>query len=274
MRIRLTGLVAGIVLLAGVFSSGAWAQANQGGAGTEAGQRAAKSAPAPAPVRDLNGVWAGPIGAGCCRAPAMTELGQKLFSANQALNGRGAVAAGASNDPAGKCDPSGLPLAVVWNARGMQFVQAPTKMVQLYQYQKTWREIWTDGRALPKNAGSDQANAPDPRYYGYSIGHWEDDYTFVVDTAGMDDRTWVDHLGHPHSAELKMQEKYTRMDHDNMQNVVSLDDPKIYTKPYVETTALWSWNPKQEFEEQLCIPSDAQAYLDVIANPAAAPKAK
>jgi hypothetical protein len=200
----------------------------------------------------------------------MTELGQKLFTANQALGGRAAVAAGLSNDPSQKCDPSGMPLAVVWNARGMQFVQAPTKMVQMYQYQKTWREIWTDGRALPKNAGSDEANAPDPRYYGYSVGHWQDDYTFVVDTVGIDDRTWVDHVGHPHSSELKVQEKYTRMDHDNMQNVVSIDDPKIYTKPYVATTVLWHWNPKQEFEEQLCIPSDAQAYMEFIADPAAA----
>ena len=56
-----------------------------------------------------------------------------------------------------------------------------------------------------------------------------------------------------------MQEKYTRTDHDNMQNVVSIDDPKIYTKPYVATTVLWHWNPKQEFEEQLCVPEQPPA---------------
>ena len=270
MRIRLLGLVAGIILSVSVFSSVAWSQANQGGAGAAARQGAAKPASAPAPVRDLTGVWAGPVGANCCAAPPMTELGQKLFAANHTLIGRAGVAAGLSNDPSQKCDPSGMPLAVVWNARGMQFIQAPTKMVQMYQYQKTWREIWTDGRPLPKNAGGDEVNAPDPRYYGYSVGHWEDDYNFVVDTVGMDDRTWVDHVGHPHSNVLKVQEKYTRMDHDTMQNVVTIDDPKIYTKPYVATTVLWHWNPKQEFEEQLCIPSDAQAYMEFIADPAAA----
>lgn len=265
-----------VLAVALAVSSTAWAQANQGGAGSEK-QAAAK--PAPAPARDVSGVWAGPVQARMNAVPPMTALGQKLFSANQALGGISqtkidVVSAAVSNDPAQKCDPSGLPLAVVWNLRGMQFIQAPTKIVQMFQYQKTWREIWTDGRPLPKNAGSDEVNAPDPRYYGYSVGHWDGDYTFVVDTVGMDERTWVDHVGHPHSAELKMQEKYTRMDHDNMENVVTIDDPKVYTKPYAATTVLWHWIPTQEFEEQLCIPSDAQAYMDFIANPAAASQKK
>ena len=89
MRIRLLGLVAGMILSAGAFSSVAWAQANQGGAGAAARQGAAKPAPAPAPVRDLTGVWNGPVNAGCCAAPPMTELGQKLFSANAALRCKG-----------------------------------------------------------------------------------------------------------------------------------------------------------------------------------------
>jgi hypothetical protein len=267
MRNRLACLAVALIA-AVVISPGAFAQANS------AAQSKPSKESAPAPARDLNGVWAGPVQARMNTTPPMTELGQKLFSANEALGGVSQskidiVSAGVSNDPSQKCDPSGMPLAVVWNARGMQFIQAPTKLVQLYQYQKTWREIWTDGRALPKNAGSDEVNAPDPRYYGYSVGHWQDDYTFVVDTVGIDDRTWVDHVGHPHSNVLKVQEKYTRMDHDNMQNVVTIDDPKIYTKPYVATTVLWHWNPKQEFEEQLCIPSDAQAYMEFIADPAA-----
>jgi hypothetical protein len=272
MRIRFSGLIV-TAILGLALSSAVAAQPNQGAAGATNKQVAAK--PGPAPVRDLSGVWNGPVQAKMNTTPPLTALGQKLFGANQALGGISQskideVAAGISNDPAEKCDPSGLPLAVDWNLRGMQFIQTPTKMVQMYQYQKTWREIWTDGRPLPKDAGGTDLNAPDPRYYGYSIGRWDGNYTFVVDTVGMDERTWIDHLGHPHSSELKMQEKYTRMDHDNMQNAISIDDPKIYAKPYVATTVPWQWDPKQEFEEQLCIPSDAEAYLDVIAKPAAA----
>jgi hypothetical protein len=235
----------------------------------------AQSKAAPAPVRDVNGVWAGPVQARLNTTPPMTAWGEQQFEANKALGGVSVskiniVAAGVSTDPAQKCDPAGIPLAVDWQLRGMQFIQAPTKMVQLFQYQRAWREIWTDGRALPKGAGSDAVDAPDPRYYGYSIGHWDGDYTFVVNTVGMDDRTWLDHVGHPHSAELKVEERYTRTDHDTIQNVVNIDDPKTFTKPYVATTVVFHWNPKQEFEEQLCIPSDAQAYMDAIAGPAAA----
>src|ERR1700681_475464 len=99
MRIRLLGLAAGMILSAGVFSSVAWSQANQGGAGAAARQGAAKPASAPAPVRDLTGVWAGPVGANCCAAPPMTELGQNLFTANHTPSGRAGGARGLSNDP-------------------------------------------------------------------------------------------------------------------------------------------------------------------------------
>src|ERR1700760_925052 len=121
MRIRFSALItAAICMLA--LSSAALAQANQAGAGA----KQTKAAPGPAPARDIAGVWAGPVQARMNTVPPMTELGQKLFAANSALGGVSQskidiVAAGASNDPAEKCDPSGIPLAVVWNLRGMQF---------------------------------------------------------------------------------------------------------------------------------------------------------
>ena len=271
MRIRCSALIMAAIC-AVVFSSAALAQANQAGAA-----KGAKAAPGPAPARDISGVWAGPVQARMNTTPPMTELGQKLFAANSALGGVSQskidiVAAGVSNDPAEKCDPSGIPLAVVWNLRGMQFIQAPTKMVQLYQYQKMWREIWTDGRALPKNAGTDAIDAPDPRYYGYSIGHWQDDNTFVVETNDTDADTWLDNNGDPHSNELKVTEAYHRPDHDHMLITVNIDDPKAYTQPFVLGTVDYTWNEKQEFEEQLCIPSDAQAYMSFIAGPAGGKK--
>jgi len=70
------------------------------------------------------------------------------------------------------------------------------KHERMYTFEKRWRVIWTDGRQLPKD--------PDPRWYGYSVGKWEDDSTFVVQTVGMDDRTWLDDRGDPHSDKLHM----------------------------------------------------------------------
>ena len=71
-----------------------------------------------------------------------------------------------------------------------------------------------DGRPLPKAV--DVKGAPESRYYGYSVGHWENDTTLVVDTTGLDERAWLDEAGHPKSAMAKITERYNRVDQYNM----------------------------------------------------------
>jgi hypothetical protein len=226
----------------------------------------------PAPKHDISGAWEGPVGAVMNdMVPPMTDFGKKLASLNK-TNGVANVAD--SNDPLDHCDPLGFPRNTVWEVRGLAIGEMTNRVLILSQYEKVWREVWTDGRALPKNAGSADPNAPDPRYYGYSTGHWDGDYTFVVDTVGTDDTTWLDNEGHPHTSELHVTERYTRTDHNTLKVTVNVDDPKIFTKPFLLGTTVYKWIPKQEFEEQLCIPSSAQAYLDTIANPAGAAKKK
>jgi len=226
---------------------------------------------APAPKRDLSGSWSGPIGAvqPVDPIPPMTAWGQARFAANKG-NFAGNVAD--STDPLNHCDPLGFPRNAVFELRGLSIGQMPNRILILSQYQRAWREIWTDGRALPKNAGSDDPNAPDPRYYGYSSGHWDGDYTFVVDTVGTDDSTWIDNFGHPHSNELHVIERYTRKDHDTLEVTVTIDDPKTYTKTFTLGRTVYKWIPAQDFEEQLCIPSEAEAYASTIAKPAGAKK--
>src|SRR3989475_11151693 len=92
-------------------------------------------------------------------------------------------------------------------------------------WEKRWRLMWTDGRKLPAD--------PDPRWYGYSVGRWEDDYTFVIQTVGMDDRTWLDNAGNPHSADLTVEERYHRVNRDTMELTVTHHDPKADTKPWM-----------------------------------------
>jgi hypothetical protein len=240
--------------------------------GTEYDILCAETKPAaPAPKRDLSGSWSGPIGAvqPIDPIPPMTPWGQARFAANKG-NFAGNVAD--STDPLNHCDPLGFPRNAVFELRGLSIGQMPNRVLILSQYQRAWREIWTDGRALPKNAGGDEPNAPDPRYYGYSVGHWDGDYTFVVNTVGTDDSTWIDNFGHPHSAELHVVERYTRVDHDTLEVTVMIDDPKTYTKPFMLGRTIYKWIPDQDFEEQLCIPSEAEAYTSTIAKPAGAKK--
>lgn len=267
------------LVVALLFSFGlcAWAQnapGGQGGGGQRANVPAAKDKKpsAPAPVKDINGVWAGVAAPRVNPPPPMTPAGQAAFKEHKPFFGPMPVPVAESNDPMIHCDPIGFPRDVLFEIRGIKFVQLPAETLQLMQYQRTWREIWTDGRALPSGVGGDAPNAPDPRYYGYSIGHWDGDYTFVINTNGMDERTWLDENGHVKSADAKVEERYNRLDHDTLEYTVTVDDPKMYTQPYNALKFDLKWNPKQEFEEQLCIPTEMDNYMKLIANPAGAEK--
>jgi hypothetical protein len=219
-----------------------------------------------APRRDLTGFWAGMVAAKLNDVPAMTPWGLEQFHQHK-TNEKFPVAE--SNDPIKICDPLGFPRSMLFMTRGIAFTQMPGRVVEMFQFNRVWREIWTDGRALPKNVGGNSSDAPDPRWYGYSVGHWDGDYTFVVDSAGSDDRTWLDNAGHPHSLDLRVQERYTRVNHNLLEVTITIDDPKTYTKPFVITKASFKWIPQQDFEEQFCVPSEEAEYQKLIGEPAA-----
>jgi len=109
--------------------------------------------------------------------------------------------------------------------------------------------------------------APESRYYGHSVGHWENDNTLVIDTTGVDERAWLDEEGHPRSSSAHIQERYTRVDEYNLQLTVTIDDPKFYTKPWTWMRANFYWMKAQDFSESLCIPSEAIEYRDTLAKP-------
>jgi hypothetical protein len=219
----------------------------------------------PAPKRDLSGSWAGPIAADKGDDPSFTPEGQKLFSMNKP---EAKYHVAGTNDPfVRNCDPLGFPRNIIFEIRGLSFGTMPDRVIILNQYQRAWREIWMDGRELPKNVGGTGKDAPDPRYYGYSVGHWENDNTFVVDTTGLDDKTWLSGAGYPHTMEAHVQERYTRPDHNDLQVTVTVEDPKLYTRPFVLGRAGFRWLPSQELEEQLCIPSEMLQYLQLIGEP-------
>jgi len=197
----------------------------------------------------------------------MTARGQALFDTTKPLYGPRSVPVAESNDPVNTCDPQGFPRILFLRSplSGMEFIRTPDRMLQVFYYQHVLREIWTDGRALPKAV--DVRGAPESRYYGYSVGHWENDTTFVVDTTGLDERAWLDEAGHPRSAMARIQERYTRTDQYNLQLTVTVDDAKYYTKPWTFMRANFYWMKAQDFAETLCIPSEAIEYRDTLAKP-------
>jgi len=236
--------------------------------------------PGPAPKQDLSGAWVGPGASNKPEpVPPMTTAGQAAYKEHQPYGaasgqfGRGGGAReagpGESNDPFITCDPLGFPRDLeahaITNRGGTLFGTAPNRILIAYEQQRTWREIWMDGRALPKAV--DVKGAPESKYYGYSVGHWEGDNTLVIDTTGFDDRPWLDEAGHPRSAMAHIQERYTRRDQYNLHLDVTVDDPKYYTKPWKWMNADFYWMKAQEFSESLCIPSEALEYRDTLARP-------
>jgi hypothetical protein len=230
--------------------------------------------PGPAPKRDLAGAWVGPGPTNKPDpVPPMTPAGQAQFRLRKAYGSATRPGAsgepGESNDPFITCDPLGFPrnlLAHAITARGgTLFASMPDRILIGYEQQRVWREIWMDGRALPKAV--DVRGAPESRFYGYSVGHWENDNTLVIDTTGVDERPWLDEEGHPRSSSAHIQERYTRPDQYNLQLTVTVDDPKFYTKPWTYMRANLYWMKAQEFAETLCIPSEALDYRDTLAKP-------
>lgn len=218
---------------------------------------------------DLSGVWLGP--ATTMEPPApMTATGQAFFDAAKPLYGPRSVPVAESNDPVTMCDPQGFPRILLLRSplSAMELVQTSDRMFQLFQYSRVYREIWTDGRPLPADVGGANPQSPDPRWYGYSTGRWSDD-VFVVETVGAME-TWGDEEGHPHGLGARIEERYRLLDHDSLELIVNIDDKEMYEKPFVASKQVFKRG--KELSENLCVPSTAQQYLELIAKPAAAPK--
>ena len=112
------------------------------------------------------------------------------------------------------------------------------------------------------------------------MGHWEGNNAFVVDTVGMDDKTWVDRRGYAHTVDAKVQERFERPDHNNLNFLETMDDPAYYTKPFAIAKANYIWIKGQDdptaavpfsdeqLYEQICIPSQFIEYNNLVADPA------
>ena len=252
-----------------------FASAQRGGAGF-GGRGRPPAAPSAEPFdpHDFNGIWWRTGGTREFNTqkggePQLTPEGKRRFDANKPGYGPRAVPPALGNDPLGDCNPDGLPRILMFN-RPVEFIQQPKRLIQFFQYHRVLREVWMDGRKLPENPDT-------PRWYGYSVGHWEGD-TLVIDSYGLDDRQWLDNLGYPYSDQMRLQERYRRTDHDHIEMVVTVTDPKYYAKPWVSQTKTWQLlkNPSEysspEWEgliEELCAPIDeVDQFNKRIRNPA------
>ena len=144
-------------------------------------------------------------------------------------------------DPTGWCVPGGVPRSNVV-PYPIKIFTLPGVTLILYEAVQSYRQIFTDGRALPKN--------PNPAWMGYSIGRWEGD-TFVVESSGFNDNAWLDNFGHPGTESLHVTERFRRKDFGTMDVEVTIDDPKAYTKPWTVNLP-FRLLPDTELLEYIC----------------------
>jgi len=102
-----------------------------------------------------------------------------------------------------------------------------------------------------------------------------DDTTLVVETVGMmgEDRVWLDTAGRPISDRARVEERLHRVDRDHLEWSVTIDDPKMYTKPWVAMNKfpMKLENPHRDIVEQYCSPIEMENYNKKFANPASTP---
>ena len=273
-------LAASTIALATIFifstNVSAQAQVRQPGAVYDFDRKGEK--PAPAPRRDISGIWEPAAGAGAGinatgaqQMPSdgkpehelpFTPAGREAFLANKPTFGVTMVPSAQTNDPVASCDPQGFPRIVLHNYRTTRIIQTPENIVILYLFNKKWRTIWTDGRELPKTID-------EPRWWGYSIGKWEDDYTFVGQSTGFDERTWLDNAGRPHSDAMRVEERYQRVDHDHLMMTIIIDDPKFYTKPWTALKLMLRLQSTSfDLREMECSPTETAKYNKLFGDPA------
>jgi len=232
-------------------------------------QAPAKAASTPAPKRDLSGVWQyqGSGGADSMvpdkDMPPMTPWAKARF--DTAKPGYGPRGAPGGNDPILQCDPIGFP-RIMFMPTPFEFVPTQNRVLQFFEREHAWRPIWLDGRSIPEDA--------DPTWFGYAVGHWEGDDTLVVETRGLNDRTWLGPTGFPHSEEMRVTERYKRVDHDTIQYNITVSDPTAYSQPIVVPQKIMKLKPHEEIEEQPCVWSQENAFAKRIREPAAQKPAK
>jgi hypothetical protein len=147
-------------------------------------------------------------------------------------------------DYTGHCLPFGLLRSVNVGGYPIQIVQNPKYVVMLFE-QNTWfHVVYMDGRPHPKQFD-------DPTWFGHSIGRFEGD-TLVIDTAGFNGRTRLDTIGHPHSAQMHVIQKFSYQGPNLIAYEVTVDDPVMYSKPWTNTRMFWRMEPGEELIEYSC----------------------
>jgi hypothetical protein len=177
-----------------------------------------------AQLPDLNGVWEITFGGGAGRGRGAGPSFTPPYEARRAAAARGPAP---EDNTTANCLPPGMP-GIMGQPYPMEFLLTPGKVTIVIEAYTQVRHIYTDGRPLPRE--------PDPKFFGTSIGRW-DGRTLVAETVGFSDHVQVAR-GVPHSAEMKITERFTLTDPDTLTIETTITDPPVLAVPYVTRSTL------------------------------------
>ena len=166
-----------------------------------------------------------------------TPLGKEVFAERRKTD--------SATDPEGYCLPPGTP-RMMYTPYPMKIIQEPNFFTFIFEGgAHVWRQIPVGPRGFLRHEVD-----PNPTYLGDSIGWWEGD-TLVIDTIGMNDRTWLNFAGHPHGEKLHVVERFTRLDTLTLQHAATIEDPDYYTQPWTVTITT-GYQPTGKLLEYIC----------------------
>ena len=148
-------------------------------------------------------------------------------------------------NPTLNCLPDGVPHGDLL-PEPFKILHSPGVIVMLYEVETTFRQIFMDGRKLPADMS--------PTWQGYSVGRWDGD-TLVIDSAGFNDRSWLDARGTPRSTDMRIEERFRRRDYGHMDLTITLNDPQIFTKP-ITFTVVEELLPDTDVLEHYCVENE------------------
>jgi hypothetical protein len=217
--------------------------------------------------RDLSGVWMLTEGTSAFEGfgpetrPPMTPQAVEIM--RDRIPARSVPYPHLSNDPEHQCNPAGFP-KLLFDSEPTELMQLDDRLLQVFQWEGRLRYIWLDGRELPSGENLDNLG---PAWYGHSVGEWEGD-TLVVNTTGLEERAWLDRPGNPKSLRARIEERYTMLDADNIEVLLTLYDPENYTAPWEATRRVYTRQPSEIYTffgwqgifsgitESICAPMD------------------
>ena len=210
--------------LSGVWAN-PWATAGRGGRGA--------GAPAPVPAGGIPEATFGNVGAGFKDGLPLQPWAAELVKQRMADNSK--------DNPDAHCLPMGF-MQFHEHPQFRKILQAPGVIVIIYEANFGLRQIFMDGRSVPKD--------PEPWWYGYSLGKWDGD-TLVVQTVGFTDDIWLDINGNPLTSAGKVTERFRRPNYGTLEIEITVDDPKAYTRPWTVKIP-WELVPDTDLFDYVC----------------------